>query len=448
VSQPHLPMDLPDPQPHPMAAPTRPDQARVLRPVRNQVEMMLRDLDSLVADDHPARAIWEALQRLDLSSFYAKIKATLDRPGHPATDPAVLLALWLYATSEGVSSSRDLEELCEKHDAYRWLCGGVSMNYHTLSDFRTAHPAELDRVMTEILALLLSAGMVTLTRVAQDGVRVRASAGSGSFHRQQHLTECLEAAREQVERLAQEREHPDPQSSVRQQKARQRAVQERTQRIEEALRQLPELQAAKERQERTLTKKRREKIGAARVSATDPDARVMKMPDGGFRPAYNVELATDVASGIIVGVDVVNQGSDANQATPMEAQIEERTGSHPEAYLMDGGFAQRDEITTLTERGLVVYTPTRPPRTTTSGRTQEMARPDDSPAVVAWRERMGTDAAQAIYRQRAATAEWTNAQVRQHGLRNFSVRGLRRVRTVALLVALTHNLLRWIAWAA
>ncbi len=445
MSQPNLPMDLPDPRPHPMAAPTRPDEARLRRPVRNQVQMMLRDLDSLLADDHPARAIWEALQRLDLSSFYAKIKATLDRPGHPTADPAILLALWLYATSEGVSSSRDLEELCAKHDAYRWLCGGVSMNYHTLSDFRAAHPAELDRVMTEILALLLSAGVVTLTRVAQDGVRVRASAGSGSFHRKGHLEECLRDAGEQVERLAQEREHPDPQSSVRKQKARQRAVEERIRRIEEALRQLPELQAAKERQQRTLTKTRREKIGDARVSATDPDARVMKMPDGGFRPAYNVELATDVDSGIIVGVDVVNQGSDANQATPVEEQVVERAGSHPESYLMDGGFAQRDEITTLTQRGVAVYAPL---RTRASGRSENLARPDDSPEVVAWRDRMGTDAAKAVYRQRAATAEWTNAQVRQHGLTHFSVRGLTNVRTVALLVVITHNLLRWIALAA
>jgi transposase len=445
MSQPHLPMDLPDPQPHPPAAPTRPDQARVRRPVRNQVEMMLRDLDSLLPDDHPARAIWEALQRLDLSRFYATIKATLDRPGQPTADPTILLALWLYATSEGVSSSRDLEALCAQHDAYRWLCGGVSMNYHSLADFRAAHPAELDRLMTEILALLLSAGVVTLTRVAQDGVRVRASAGSGSFHRQDHLEECLRAAGEQVERLAHEREHPDPQSSVRQQKARQRAVAERTQRIEEALRQLPALHAAKERQQRTLAKKRREKIGAARVSATDPDARVMKMPDGGFRPAYNVELATDVDSGIIVGVDVVNQGSDANQATPLEEQVVERTGVHPKQYLLDGGFAQREEITTLTARGVEVYAPL---RTRASGRAENLARPDDSPAVVAWRDRMGTDAAQAVYRLRAATAEWTNAQVKGHGLAPFRVRGLTMVRTVALLVVITHNLLRWIAWAA
>jgi hypothetical protein len=279
-------------------------------------------------------------------------------------------------------------------------------------------------------------------------VRVRASAGSGSFHRQQHLEQCLAEARQQVERLARERERPDPQATVREQHARQRAARERTERLEEALRQLPALQEAKERQQRTLAKPRRAKITAGRASATDPDARVMKMPDGGFRPAYNVEVATDVASGIIVGVDVVKQGSDARQATPMEEQIVQRTGVHPPVYLVDGGFAQRDEITTLTARGVDVYAPTRPPRTTTSGRTQDMARWDDSPAVRAWRERMDTDAAKAVYRLRAATSEWANAQLRQHGLPHFRVRGLPHVRALALLVVITHNLLRWIAWAA
>jgi transposase len=445
VSQPHLPMELPEPQPRPTPPPTLPDQARVLRPVRNQVQLMMRDLDSLVADDHAARAVWAILQRLDLSAFYTQIKAILDRPGHPATDPTVLLALWVYATSEGVGSARALERLCAEHDAYRWLCGGVPINYHTLSDFRRAHPVALDRLLTEILAMLLSAKLVTLQRVAQDGTRIRASAGSGSFHRQQYL----EQAREQVARLAHEREKPDnPAASVRERQARERAERERTERLEEALKQLPELQAAKDRQRSTLSKAKRGKISEARVSSTDPDARVMKMPDGGFRPAYNVQLATDVSSGIIVGVDVVNQGSDANQATPMEAQVVRRTGSHPAEYLMDGGFAQREEITTLTQRGLTVYAPTRPPRTETSGRTKTTARRDDTPEVVAWRERMETETAKAIYRLRAATSEWANAQVGQHGLGRLTVRGLKNVQTLALLVVVTHNLLRWISWAA
>lgn len=448
MDQPTLPMDLPDASPPSVVARTRPDQARVERPVRNQVQMILRDLDSLVADDHPARAVWEILQRLDLADFYARIKATTDRPGHPAIDPTILLAVWVFAASEGIASARRIDALCAEHDAYRWLCGGVSVNYHTIADFRTAYPEELDRLLTQILGTLLAAEQITLKQVAQDGIRVRASAGSGSFHRQQHLDACLDAAHAQVERLAHEREHPDPQATARQQQARQRAARERTQRLVEALKQMPARQAAKNRQQRTLAKPKREKISDPRVSATDPDARVMKMPDGGFRPAFNVELATDADSGMIVGVTVINQGSDANQATPMEAQIVERTGLRPTVMLVDGGFAQREEITLLSQRGVDVYAPTRPPRTTTSGRTQDMARPDDSPEVVAWRAKMETQTAKTIYRRRAATAEWTNAQVRHHGLTSFSVRGLTKVCTVALLIAVTHNLLRWIAATA
>lgn len=445
MDQSPLPLDLPEPVPTGKPAPTRPEQARVRRPVRNQIELMVRDLDSLIPDDHPVRAIWELLGRMDLSAFYARIQATLDRPGHPATDPKVLLAVWVQATADGISSARRVEELCDHHDAYRWLCGGVPTNYHTLADFRTAFPTELDAVLTQILAILLAAEVVTLTEVAQDGMRVRASAGTGSFHREKHLRACLEAAQAQVERLARERAEGSAAGSAREQQARRRAVRERAERLEAALRQVPEVQAAKERQRKTLDQGRRKKVGEARVSATDPDARVMKMPDGGFRPAFNVELATDVTSGIIVGVDVVNAGSDANQAVPLEGQVVERADHAPAAYLIDGGFAQREAITTLTQKGVTVYAPVRPPRTPTSGRTAQTPRRDDTPEVVAWRQRMETDDAQAIYRHRAQSAEWANAQTRQHGLPRFTVRGLAKVRAVALLVVLTHNLLRWIA---
>lgn len=448
MNQPSLPLDLPDEAQPAGAARTRPEQARLLRPVRNQVQLTLRDLDSLIGEEHQVRAIWDVLQQMDLADFYGRIKATLGRPGHPVTDPTVLLAVWVYATAQGISSARRLEELCDNHDAYRWLCGGVPMNYHTLSDFRTAFPAELDRVLTEILAILMAADVVTLTQVAQDGMRVRASAGAGSFHRESHLRECLKEAGDQVARLAREREEGKAAGSVRDQEARRRAATERSERIAKALRQLPEVQAAKARQDRTLEKERRAKIQEARVSTTDPDARVMKMPDGGFRPAFNVEVATDVASGIIVGVDVVNQGSDAGQAVPVEEQVVQRIGTEPDAYLVDGGFAQRETITTLTKRGVTVYAPVRPPRTTTSGRDKATPRDDDTPEVVAWRERMDTDEAKQIYRLRAATSEWANAHLRQHGLLRFTVRGLANARTVALLMVITHNLLRWIALRA
>ena len=447
MSQSSLLMDLPSRE-EPVAPRTRPEEARVRRPVRNQVEMMARDLDSLVPQDHPVRAIWDFLDGLDLSAFYSSIKAVLERPGRPAVDPQVLLALWVYATVEGVGSARRLERLCQEHDAYRWLCGGISMNYHTLADFRVAHQEDLDRLLTDIVATLMDQDLVTLKQVAQDGVKVRASAGASSFHRRDHLEECLIDAEAQVQRLAREREHPDPEISRREQAARDRAARERRERVQQALRQLPAVQAAKERQRRTKAIVEREKVGEARISTTDPAARVMKMADGGYRPAYNVQLATDVASGAIVGVTVVNQGNDTGQAPPMEAQVAQRTATHPEAYLIDGGYAQRETITTLTDRQVTVYAPVRPPRTITSGRERISPRNDDSPAVMAWRQRMETEDARRVYKLRGATAEWANAQLRGHGLLPFTVRGLGKVLSVTLMVVIAHNLLRWLALVA
>ncbi len=242
------------------APPTRPQEARVLRPVREQLHWLPRNLDELLAEDHSARAIWGLLEKLDLSAFYASIKATLDRPGRPTTDPQVLLAVWLLGTVEGIGSDRKLARFCQEHDAYRWLCGGVPINYHMLSDFRVAHEGALDELLTQIVASLTAAGAVTLELVAQDGMRVRASAGASSFRRQETLEKHLEEARAQVARLAQEREHPDPGVTRREQGARERAARERAERVEQALELLPQAQAAKERQERTLATPKKARV--------------------------------------------------------------------------------------------------------------------------------------------------------------------------------------------
>lgn len=445
MTQPPLLPDLPAVTPATMT-PTRPEVARVIRPVRNQVQWVERDLDSLVPEHHPTRVIWAFLEGLDLSRFYQEIRAVLDRPGHPATDPQVLLALWVYATVEGIGSARRLARLCEAHDGFRWLRGGVPINYHMLADFRVAHQAALDDLLTQIVAALLAEDLVTLQRVAQDGTRIRASAGAGSFHREDRLAACLQEARAQVAELAQQREQPDPGVRAREQQARERAARERAARVMKALEHLPALEAAKAQQVRSKAKAERVRVTAPRTSTTDPEARVMRMPDGGFRPAYNLQLATDTASQVIVGVTVTNQGTDAGQAAPMEQQVANRTGRHPSAYLMDGGFAARADITTLEQRGVTVYTPDRPPRTRTSGRAQGEPRYGDSPEVVTWRTRMQTADAKVVYRERAATAECVNAQVRgRYGLDQFTVRGLDKVLSVALLVAITHNLLRWLA---
>jgi len=403
-----------------------------------------RDLDAAFPQDHPARAIWDILERLNLDAFYGSIKAVLDRPGRPTTDPQVLLALWLLATVEGIGSARQLARLCSQHDAYRWLCGGVPINYHMLSDFRVANQAALDGLLTQIVGRLMAVGAVSLERVAQDGTRVRASAGASSFRRKDTLEACLKKAREQVKRLAEQREHPDPGLTKRQQVAQERAARERLERVERALEYLPELEVAKDLQRKKHAKADREKVTELRVSTTDPEARVMKMPDGGYRPAYNAQLATDSATGVIVGVAVTTSGSDAHQAPPMEEQIERRTGQRPKEYLIDGGFATREDITLLGKRGATVYAPVRQPRSRPEEERYQ-TRYGDSEEVVAWRQRMATEEGKAVYRQRGAIAEWANAQLRQHGLTQFTVRGLAKVTTVMLLMAVAHDLLRWLS---
>lgn len=437
--------DLPpvvEPPPKPR---TRRSQARVVRAVRNQIEWAPRDLDASLAENHPARAIWAYLEQVDLEDFYVSVEAVEGEAGRPATDPQVLLALWLLATADGVGSARRLAHLCDEHDAYRWLRGGVPINYHTLADFRVAHRQELGDLLTSILATLMNEDLVSLSRVAQDGLRVRASAGAASFRGKSGLEVCLADAHAQVERLAHAVNAPDLELSRRQRKARERAARERLERIERAVAALPAVEAVKQRQRRTLDKPRRERVSEPRVSTTDPEARVMHMPDGGYRPAYNVQLATDTDSQVIVGISISTRGTDQGEALPMAEQVAERTGQYPDDYLVDGGYVKRDDFTALERAGVTVYAPLRPPRTVTSGREAATPRPDDSPEVKAWRARMDTEEAKTIYRQRAATAECVNAQARRHGVLQFGVRGVDKVLSVMLLVAITHNLLRWIA---
>jgi transposase len=367
---------------------------------------------------------------LDLSALQSRIQAVEGGPGQAPADPRILLALWLYATLRGVGSARELNRLCVAHAAYRWICGGVSMNYHTLSDFRSQHTDLLDRLLTESVASLMAEGLVTLDRVAQDGMKVRASAGAASFRRQPTLEDALGQAEEQIAQLKQELESDPVASKARQQAARQRAVEERSARIRAALEQLPKIAEGKK-------PKDREK---ARASTTDPDARVMKMGDGGFRPAFNVQLATATDSQIITGVEVTNSGGDQGQLAPMVEQHQARYEQVPHEALVDGGFAKKEDIEQVQQGGTTVYAPVQ--KSKDPNRDPHTPRAGDSPEVAEWRKRMATDEAKQIYRERAATSECVNALARNRGLQRFLVRGLRKVKAVALMYALAHNLMR------
>ncbi len=399
---------------------------------RQQVVYRAAALDDLLPDDHPARSIWQYVDGLDFGPIHEQIRSIEGHAGRRPADPKILLALWLFATSEGIGSARQLAKLCTAHAAYQWICGDVSMNYHSLADFRTAHGEFLDELLTQSVAMLMHEGLVTLKRVAQDGMRVRASAGASSFRREKTLEDCLTEAEEQVQTLRKELEDDPAAANKRQQAARERAARERQQRIQQALDQLEEVRSKKSAKDRDQ----------ARVSTTDPDARVMKMADGGFRPALNVQFATDVESQIIVGVDVTNFGGDQGEMSPMVEQIESRYDKPPDEMLVDGGFAKLDDIEKVSppHGKTTVYAPVK--KSKNPDIDIHAPRSNDSPAIAEWRERMATDEAKEIYKQRAATAECVNAIARNRGFRQFPVRGSPKARTIALWYALLQNVMR------
>jgi transposase len=390
-------------------------------------------LEDLLEEGHQARLVWDFCSGLDLSPLLDNIRSRIGGPGRAALDPRVGVALWLYATLEGIGSARALDYLCVHHNAFRWLCGGVSVNYHTLADFRVDHLDFLDELLTHSVAVLREQDLVDLVRVAHDGMRVRASAGAASFRRKPTLEECLLEAKDQVARLKEEIDGDPSAPSRRHAAARERAARERALRLEAALGRMPEMEAKKKADERHQ----------ARVSSTDPEATVMKMPDGGYRPAYNVQFAADCGSQVIVGVDVITTGSDMGQMTPMLDQIDDRHGKYPDEYLADGGFASHEDIeeAEAQPRGTTVYVPVPEPKDPKRDRHEPLSA--DSATVALWRKRMGTVEAKEIYKGRASTVECVNAQARNRGLTRLLVRGLAKVKAVALWFAIGHNVARW-----
>lgn len=428
--------------------------ARVVLPNRKQVELRPMDLESLLPAGHRARLVWGWIERQDLSGMYAKIKAREGGKGRSKIAPEILFGLWLYATLEGEGSAREIARLVMTHDAYRWISGAVQVNYHSLSDFRTEHGGVLDDMLSASVAALMSAGAVKLKRVAQDGMRVRASAGAASFRRRGTLEDCLKQATERVQALKEQIDKDPGQASRRTQAAQERAQREIEERVKKALERLPELERAKVRGGG--------KAEEARASTTDADASVMKMADGGFRPAFNTQFATDCETQVIIGVDVVTAGSDMAQLVPMVEQVEQRCGQVPEQWLVDGGYVAHQQIEAVADKtevyGPVPELPTRKDKQNKqdaqrhqiepSNQTEQVpqdkyaAKSSDSAQVASWRARMGQPEAQTIYRDRAATAECVNALARNRGLVRMPVRGLPKVRCVALLYALAHNLMR------
>ena len=479
------------------------------RPIRskpiNRQQMLLRpvEVEKLVEEDHPVRAIWELVGRMNLEAFYAEIESVEGVAGRPVWDPQLLISLWLYAYKDGVSSAREIGRLCEYHPAYQWLTGLEVVNYHTLADFRIDHKEALDQLFIEVLGVLSHEGLITLERVMHDGTKVKACASSKSFHRKATLQDHLRLAREQVKQMG------DPESeelSQRVAKARERSLREKQQRLEEALKALEKIEASRSKASG------KEKV---RASSTDPEARIMLQANGAYGPAYNVQISTDAQSKIIVGVGVTQASADAAELGPAVERIETNLGQKPEQMVVDAGFTnqatmeamsekQIDLIGALPERsgvsvdrlkqrgvssefypqafeydesadcyrcpaGKVLFYETQEQQGATlrrryrarasecrgcefqakccpgTKRGRSLVRSEATPEIVAFQAKMETPEAQAIYKQRAGVAEFPNAWIKDKiGLRQFRLRGLAKVNLESLWACLTYNICQWI----
>lgn len=451
--------DLPE-SPKPSSACAGPGRPRLREPRRDEVLLRPVDLDALVGESHPARLFWDYVCEAELRELEDAIKSRDGRPGHPAASPRLLLALWLYATSEGVGSARALADLCVRHEAYLWLCGGVSVNYHTLSDFRVGNGALLDRLLTEHVAALARAGLIDLSAISHDGMRVRASAGAASFRRKPTVEEHLREARALVEQLRREVDDAPEASRARIRAARESAARERAERLAAALamhediaakaqtQAIKKAEAAKEAESdgphpdddgsgpSRGTAAKKEKKKEPRVSTTDPAARVLKMADGGFRPAYNCQVSTAKGTLVIVGVGVSTNSSDRGLLKPALEQHAAHHGALPAQCLADGGFGKNDDIEWAASKGVEVFCP---PTNGKAGVDPYAPRDDDGDGVAAWRTRMKTEAGKEIYKARSVT-ECAHAHMRHRGLRRFTLRGETKVRTQLTLHALAHNI--------
>ena len=458
------------------------------------------DIEKFIEQDHAARGIWAMVNRLDLTRLEGKIKAVEGGAGQSSLNPRLLMALWIYGYSEGVSSARELSRMCTYEPGCQWLTALQPVNYHTLADFRVAHQDELAEIFVQVLGLLSAEGFIEMKRITQDGTKIRANAGAGSFRREERIQQHLELARDQVTAMSR------PQSeelSQREIQARKRASREKQQRLEEALNQL-------QRMQETRAEKDKARV---RVSETDPEARVMKHADGGFAPSYNVQISTDAANGIIVGVDVTQAGNDCDQLVPAVERVEDNMGQSPGQVLIDGGYTMKNaNIEAMAERGIDLVGPVAESNseaslkqrgiqpefypdqfrydeatdtlTCPSNQTlkrirrhqreggieysyeaaaadcgvcpfQDRCCPKNSPRMVvrkehsapvaAFRTKMQTDEAKQLYRTRAQIAEFPHAWIKEKlGLRRFRLRGRRKVRAEAVLACLTYNIQQWL----
>lgn len=416
----------------------RPAGLRLETAERGQSEFRQGCLDDLLSLDHRARQVWDYVEGLDLSRLYGRIQTTVSSSGRPAIDPAILMSLWLYATLEGVGSARLLERLCQSDAAYQWLLGGVSVNHHTLSDFRTEAGPVLNELLSSSIAGLIATGVVQVDTLAVDGMKLQAAANRGTFRRSERLAMLERAAYEMLERLAAE-VNEDPVAAQRRTTARRLAVaQDRVRRLEKAREAHAEIERQREEQrQKQRRKEQRKEHKEGRASTVDPEARLMKMADGSFRGAYNVQLKTAADGAHIVGVSVTDRGSDRGLLEPALDEIEQRYRVRPKRVLADGGYNSKQDIDALHAQGIELFSPV------PKGKGDPAApKRGDEAGTIVWRQRMATEEAAALYRRRFAT-ERPHAHMRNHGLRQVLVRGKEKVKAVVLWHVHAFNFLQF-----
>jgi transposase len=418
---------------------------RMIGPDRAQLRWDMVDLDSQLSDDHRARLVWAFVEGLDLSEFYDRIKARDAVAGRPATDPSVVLAVWLYATLEGIGSARAIDRLCQQHAAYRWLCGGAPINHDLLAEFRRENAALLDRLLTQSVTGLIAEKLVTLEELAIDGTKVRACAGRGSMSKRKRLEAIEQAVAERVATLRSELDTDPGEPERRRKKRAVQAAEERARRVARARQKLAELEQEKAARAKTHPQEEAKK-GEPKVSVSDPEVRLMRLADGSVAPAWNVQVAT--ANGFIVAIDPTDRRKDSGVAPGVVATVAERCGQVPQRLLADTTAMTQADIVKLAEQypETTVYSPPPPQRAdVTAGtlRKRRWKRRHEPAPIQTWRARMASDAGQEIFRRRKLT-ERVHGIIKNRGLSRCLVHGREKVRTVCLLQALAHNL----NWAA
>jgi len=417
---------------------------RVIGPDRAQLRWDVVDLDSQLPDDHRARLVWAFVEGLDLSEFYDRIKARDAVAGRPATDPRVVLAVWLYATLEGIGSARAIDRLCQQHAADRWLCGGAPINHDLLATFRRENAVLLDRLLTPSVTGLIAEKLITLEEMAIDGTKVRACAGRGSMSQRKRLESIEKAVAERIAELKSELDKDPGEPERRRKKRALQAAEERARRVERARQKLAALTQEQAVRAKRHAKEEAEK-GEPKVSVSDPEVRVMRLADGAVAPAWNVQVAT--SNGFIVGIDPTDRRNDSGLATGVVEQIAQRSNRVPQRLLADTRAMTQDDIVQLGEAhpALRVYSPPAPQRLAVKPETERKrrwSRRREPPAVTAWRARMASEEGQETYRRRKLT-ERAHGIIKNRGMSRFLVHSREKVRAVCVLQALALNL----SWA-